>query len=206
MERVYNLHAYPAVGRMCAGCVRAVDNSFTVIHGPCTGCAHAVHGRMQVMHAFHASPSLPETRCASCPVLPVRGRRLPFPGRAGTVAGSAPARAAAAGTGKARGRDARSTCGMREGRKAHGKARNRHPCRGRPAGAPERKRLMYNIWQFAEPAAACLLALLLCIRAAEKRGKLRALLYGIALLLVLLACSPALRKGFMLRALLRLLG
>lgn len=65
---------------------------------------------------------------------------------------------------------------------------------------------MENFWQFVEPAAACLLALLLSIRAAKKRGKLRALLYGIALLLVLLACSPVLQKSFMLRALLRLLG
>ncbi len=61
------------------------------------------------MHAFHASPSLPETRCASCPVLPVRGRRLPSLCGCGAVPGGAPARAAAAGTGMGRGKDARST-------------------------------------------------------------------------------------------------
>lgn len=63
------------------------------------------------MHAFHASPSLPVTPVCFRPALPVRGRRLPSLCGCGAVPGGAPARAAAAGTGKEHGRDARSTVG-----------------------------------------------------------------------------------------------
>lgn len=97
--------------------------------------------------------------------------------------------------------DARSTCGRREGKQARVR-----PCvRKAQDGAPERKRLMGSAAWF-RTAAACVFALLLCIRAGKKRGKLRALMYGAALVVVLLSCRPALQESFLLRALLKLLG
>lgn len=89
---------------------------------------------------------------------------------------------------------------LRERKQARQEGGGRRPC------SPERKRLMGSVAWVLKPAAACVLALLLCIRAGKKRGKLRALLYGAALVLVLLSCRPALRDGFILRALLKLLG
>lgn len=179
-----------------AGCVQAVCGLWITALPLSMGRAQAVHmlSMAGCRLCMLSTPPLPcrEPRCASGRVIGA-GRRLLLPVRMQAVRVVRPRGPPQ----PAQGRDARSTVGMREERKAR---------QAGAGGAPERKRLMGSVAWFVEPAAACVLALLLCMRAGKRRGKLRALLYGIALLLVLLSCSPALRKGFMLRALLRLLG